>query len=55
MRLSKDAEKFFIGSFIPRVGRDRALLRCLLLQDMGYAECAAPNTSVCVRPIGVGI
>ena len=53
MRLSKDAEKLSIGSFIPRVGRDRALLRCLLLQDL--ADCAAPNTNVCVRPIGVGV
>lgn len=55
MRLSKDAEKLSIGSFIPRVARDRVLLRCLLPQDMGHAECAAPNTNVCVRPVGAGV
>lgn len=44
MRLSKDAEKLFIGSFIPRVDRNRVLLRCPLLQD-----------SACVRSIGVDV
>lgn len=47
MRLSKDAEKLSIGSFIPRVGRDRALLRCLLLQDMVMLN-VPPQTPVCV-------
>lgn len=55
MRLNKDAEKLFIGSFIPRVDRDRVLLRCLLLQNMGYGDCATPNTSACVRSIGVAV